>query len=81
MSVTLLTKEDMYNQASPIYKCCLLTVLISENIGNQGEDCDKYVEEDNYMMMRSTTMTMMTIMIRSKIMMKLIMAKKHLEAI
>ena len=46
VSVTLLTKEDMYNQVIPIYKCCLLTVLISENIGNRGEDCDKYVEED-----------------------------------
>ena len=46
VSVTLLTKEDMYNQVIPIDKCCLLTVLISENIGNRGEDCDKYVEED-----------------------------------
>ena len=36
----------MYNQVIPIDKCCLLTVLISENIGNQGEVCDKYVEED-----------------------------------
>ena len=41
-----MTKEDMYNQVIPIYKCCLLTVLISENIGNRGEDGDKNVEED-----------------------------------